>query len=55
MGLNLSGLWGPEESIQKCSRTRLEWRTREGDSPVRETRVEESQGTRVGRGTRNPD
>ena len=36
-GHPLPGLWGPRGLDQKCSRTRLERRTREGDSPVRET------------------
>ena len=36
-GQTLPGLWGPRESMRKCSRTRLERLTREGDSPVRET------------------
>ena len=41
-GQTLPGLWGPRESMQKRSRTRLERRTREGESPLRETRVAES-------------
>ena len=36
-GNPLPGLWGPRGSDRKCSRTRLERRTKEGDSPVRET------------------
>ena len=41
-GQTLSGLWGPRELKRKCSRTRLERRTIEGESPVRETPVAES-------------
>ena len=41
-GQTLPGLWGPRELMRKRSRTRLERRTREGESPVRETRVAES-------------
>jgi hypothetical protein len=38
----LPGSWGPRGSMRKRSRTRLERRTREGESPLRETRVAES-------------
>jgi hypothetical protein len=41
-GQTLPGSWGPRGSMQKRSRTRLERRTREGESPLRETRVAES-------------
>jgi hypothetical protein len=41
-GQTLPGLRGLRESTRKRSRTRLERRTREGESPVRETRVAES-------------
>jgi hypothetical protein len=49
-----AGLWGPAEGIGKDSRTCLERRTVEGESPVYEIRVRFWLGTRVGRDTRNP-